>query len=124
MPKKITGIILAFIIITLLSLLALGIDIPLPSSYLALMFTTNAIFAFVSIFLQRLVIVLYEVNVCEEPKGISGLTTKYFAIFSSGINYYVQKVLNRLPFIFNKFLAIVFFLIIVWNAFCMIGIFD
>lgn len=124
MSKKLMGFILNLLIVILMSLPLLGIDMPLPSSTVGLMFTTNAIFAFVSIFLQRLVIVLYEANVYEKPNGIISYTFKYFAIFTSGMNYYIQNVLNRLPFFMNKMLAIIFFLYVSTHAFILLGVYE
>lgn len=93
---KIIGLALAMGVWTIIALFLKGIDIPIPSSYIALIITTNAIFAFFSIFVQRLVVTLYEVNVFEEAKSIPGFFFKYIAIITSGVNYYVQNVLNRL----------------------------
>lgn len=114
--QKIIGIVLAIILLNLLSLPLLGINIPIPSSYIAVMITTNAIFAFFSIFLQRIVIALYEANVYEKPESISDYLFKYIAILTSGFNYYIQILLRRLPFVLNKLAALLFFLfhILMW----------
>ncbi|CAH0345442.1 hypothetical protein [Bacillus sp. CECT 9360] len=124
MSKKIIGFILAFGIFTLLSLTLSGIDVPIPSSYVPLLLASNAVFAFFSIFTQRLILGLYETNVHEERSGFVHYFIKYVAIFTSGINYYVQKVLNRLPLLVNKLLAVCFFLSLVWIGFGIIGIFN
>ena len=68
---KVVGFTLAIGIWTFIAYLFTGIDIPIPSSLFSLMIITNAIFAFFSIFVQRLVIILYEVNVMEEPKSLA-----------------------------------------------------
>ena len=120
---KIISLALAVGVWTFIALLLKGIDIPIPSSYIALMMTTNAIFAFFSIFVQRLVITLYEVNVFEEPKSIPGYFFKYIAIITSGVNYYVQNVLNRLPFILNKLGSVLFFVLFFVTGLCVMGIF-
>lgn len=112
---KIIGLVLAVAVWTIIALFLNGIDIPIPSSYISLMITTNAIFAFFSIFVQRLVVTLYEVNVFEEPKSISGFFFKYIAIITSGVNYYVQNVLNRLPLIVNKLASILFLPFLWWQ---------
>ncbi|MBP3040679.1 hypothetical protein J9303_14400, partial [Bacillaceae bacterium Marseille-Q3522] len=75
-------------------------------------------------FIQRAVIVLYEVNVYEGKKSMLGYATKYIAIMTSGINYYVQNVINRLPFLLNKLVAILFFICTFIVGFGQIGIFD
>jgi hypothetical protein len=121
---KIIGLALAVAVWTIIALFLNGIDIPIPSSYIALMITTNAIFAFFSIFVQRLVVTLYEVNVFEEPKSIPGFFFKYIAIITSGVNYYVQNVLNRLPFIVNKLASILFFAFLMVAGFSIMTIFN
>jgi len=122
--KKTVALVLAVGVWTLIALFFTGIDIPLPSSYIAVSIMTNAIFAFCSIFLQRLVITLYEINVFEEPKSFLDFCFKYFAMITSGVNYYVQNVLNRLPFILNKLAAALFFVFLVITGFSMLSIFD
>ncbi|WP_077304639.1 hypothetical protein [Terribacillus halophilus] len=115
--KKIIGLVIAIILWNLLSLALLGINIPIPSSYIALIITANTIFAFFSIFLQRLVITLYESNVFGEPKSIADYLFKYIAILTSGMNYYIQIIFRRLPFILNKLAALLFFIfhILMWS---------
>lgn len=122
--KKVVGFILVFVVFTLIACSLYGINVPLPSSYIPLMIASNGVFAFCSIFAQRLIIVLYEVNVFEGKDSLIGYFNKYTAIFTSGINYYIQNVLNRLPFLVNKLLAICFFLSLVWIGFGIVGIFN
>ncbi|EWG08836.1 hypothetical protein [Cytobacillus firmus] len=122
--KNFIGFLLANGLWILFSLFLTGIDVPIPSSFIALMIAANAIFAFFSIFVQTLVITLYEVNVFEEPKSILDYCFKYFAITTSGINYYVQTVLNRLPFILNKLVAAFFFVFLVATGFSLLGVFN
>lgn len=119
-----TGFILMMVVITLISFSLSGINIPLPSAYVPLMIAANCVFAFFSIFTQRLVIALYEVNVFEEKGSLVSYFYKYVAIFTSGINYHVQNVLNRLPFMINKLLALCFFITLMWIGFGIVGIFD
>ena len=121
---KIVGFTLAIGCWTFIAYLFTGIDIPIPSSYISLMIITNAIFAFFSIFVQRLVIILYEVNVVEEPKSIGAFFFKYIAILTSGVNYYIQNVLNRLPFIINKLASILFFVFLVVIGIGVMSIFN
>ncbi|MBM7604838.1 hypothetical protein JOC75_002842 [Metabacillus crassostreae] len=123
MKEKTIGLMIAIVVMTLMSFVFMGLDIPFPSTYLALMITTNAIVAFISIILQKATIVIYEGNVNKEKNSISDYVFSYIAIGFSGINYYVQKVLNRLPFLLNKLLAITFFLIIFFQLFMIADIY-
>ncbi|WQI94454.1 hypothetical protein Q7C14_15505, partial [Rossellomorea vietnamensis] len=84
--KKITGFILVFMVFTLIACSLYGINTPLPSSYIPLMIAANGVFAFCSIFAQRLIIVLYEVNVYEGKDSLTGYFNKYTAILTSGLN--------------------------------------
>lgn len=113
MQKKIVGLIINVVIWNLLALPLLGVDIPIPSSYIAMMIMINGIFAFFSIFIQRGVIVLYESNVFEEPESILDYAFKYFAILSSGINYYIQVLFRRMPFIINKLASVLFLIFLI-----------
>ncbi|MCC5803453.1 hypothetical protein [Rossellomorea vietnamensis] len=122
--KKVVGFILVFVVITLIACSLYGINIPLPSSYIPVMIAANGVFAFFSIFAQRLTIVLYEANVYEENDSLSSYFYKYVAVFTSGINYFVQSILSRLPFLVNKLLAICFFLSLIWIGFGTTGIFN
>ncbi|HEY4552938.1 MAG TPA: hypothetical protein VIG80_07065, partial [Bacillaceae bacterium] len=111
-------------VITVLAATFTGIGVPLPSSYIQLAILTNSIFAFASIFLQTAVIVIYEKNVRDEPETLLGHAFKYVAIYTSGMNYHIQKVLRRLPFVLNKLGAVVLFLLMLWSFFLIIGIFN
>ncbi|MGF3105540.1 hypothetical protein [Rossellomorea sp. DUT-2] len=122
--KKITGFMLMIVVFTLIACSLYGVNIPLPSSFIPLMIAANCVFAFISTFAQRLIIVLYEVNVFEEKDSLIGYFNKYTAIFTSGINYYAQNILNRLPFLVNKLLSLCFFLSLMWIGFGIVGIFN
>jgi hypothetical protein len=122
--KKFIGFIIVLGIFTFMALFFKGVNIPIPSSYLLLVVMTNGIAAFVSIFVQRWVIVLYEANVYEAKDRVVDYSFKYFAIGISGLNYLIQKMFTRLPFIFNKLLAVIFFLFIMFQLFTLVGIFD
>ncbi|WP_197204198.1 hypothetical protein [Cytobacillus firmus] len=122
--KNLIAFAAVFLIWTLLSLMLTGIDIPIPSSYIALMITTNAIFAFFSIFAQKLVIILYEVNVYEQPRTFLDYCFKYIAIITSGVNYHIQHMLNRLPIILNKLASIFFFLFLIFTGFGLMAVFN
>lgn len=123
MKEKTIGLMIAIVIITLISLVFTGLDIPFPSTYLALMMTSNAIAAFIAIILQKATIVIYEGNVGKEKTSIFDYVFSYIAIGLSGINYYVQTVLNRLPFVLNKLLAIIFFLILFFQLFMIADVY-
>ena len=107
--EQITGGIIAIVIVAILSqMMTDGGIIPLLSASIIILMLLNLIFAFVSIFIQKALISLYEINVEEKSTNSFGYTFKYLTIFGSGLNYYVQNVCNRLPFIFNKLLSILF----------------
>ncbi len=55
---------------------------------------------------------IYEANVFQERETILDYVFKYIAIYFSGINYYVQLTLLKLPLLLNKLLAIVFVLLL------------
>ncbi|WP_282142504.1 hypothetical protein [Cytobacillus oceanisediminis] len=122
--KNLTAFAAVFLIWTCISLFLNGIDIPIPSSYIALMITANAVFAFFSIFAQKLVITLYEVNVYEKPKTLLDYCFKYIAIITSGINYHIQNLLNRLPFILNKLASVFFFIFLIFTGFGLMAVFN
>ncbi|MBN8204162.1 MULTISPECIES: hypothetical protein [Bacillaceae] len=122
--KNLIAFAAVFLIWTLLSLMLTGIDIPIPSSYIALMITANAIFAFFSIFAQKLVIILYEVNVYEHPRTFLDYCFKYIAIITSGINYHIQNLLNRLPLILNKLASVSFFIFLFFTGFGVFAVFN
>jgi hypothetical protein len=117
--QKIIGFAINVVIWTLLALPLLRVDIPIPSSCIAMVIMINGIFAFSSIFIQRGFIVLYENNVFEKPKSILDYTFKYFAILSSGINYYIQVLFRRLPFIVNKLASILFLIFLFLVGLCL-----
>ncbi|RBP87385.1 hypothetical protein DFO70_12042 [Cytobacillus firmus] len=122
--KNLIAFTAVFLIWTLLSLMLTGIDIPIPSSYIALIITTNAVFAFFSIFVQKLVIILYEVNVYEKPKTLFDYCFKYIAIITSGVNYHIQNLLNRLPLILNKLASVFFFIFLIFTGFGLMAVFN
>ncbi|MGN1402362.1 MAG: hypothetical protein ACI4XL_12770 [Bacillus sp. (in: firmicutes)] len=115
--QKAIGGMIAFLIVTLLALPFHWGGTPIPSSYVELLIVMNAIIAFVSIFIQRVVIILYELNVFEKTTSVIDYTFKYFAMYSLGMNYHVQLLCNRLPFILNKLMALIFFLFMIWIFF-------
>ncbi|WP_113928847.1 hypothetical protein [Bacillus sp. P14.5] len=122
--KRNIAIILTLGFWLLISIYLTGINIPFPSSLVIVMLGINTIFAFFSIFIQRLVVVLYESNVFEKPHSFSDYFYKYIAILTSGVNYYVQLVIRRLPFIFNKVMGVVFFVFLLFINFTMMYIYN
>lgn len=123
MREKVIGFLIAFVVITFLAWTMHGINIPLPSSYIQVLLFVNTLVAFLSIFMQRLVIVLYEMNVLEKRTGFSNYAIKYFAMFILGLNYHVQVVINRLPFLLNKIMAVMFFIFMVVTLFGVLDLF-
>uniref|UniRef100_A0A7U3YG29 Uncharacterized protein n=1 Tax=Geobacillus sp. (strain Y4.1MC1) TaxID=581103 RepID=A0A7U3YG29_GEOS0 len=118
------GMALAFCVITLFSL---GfIFIPYPSNYLPLWFTVSWICAFVSIFIQRVVIAYYyfNVNVENDQKSIFNYFFKYLALFIMGFNHYIQLLLSKMPFLLNKLFAILTFLVLILQSFVLLGVYD
>jgi len=123
--EKFIGGIIAFVPISIIAfLVGVGLEVPFPSWYLVIFYIMNAVFAFVSIFTQRLVISLYEANVFEEPANAIDYGFKYIAIFSSGLNYFIQNICNRLPFVLNKLAAAIFFFYLLFNFFALAMIFS
>ncbi|MEK5521119.1 hypothetical protein B5V89_14190 [Heyndrickxia sporothermodurans] len=118
------AMILALFVCTLIALPFLGINISIPSSYVSIILIANCIFAFFSIFVQKAVMILYQSNVHNECKSILDFFYKYMTILFSGINYHGQKVLSGLPFALNKLFAIVFLLVLLWQFFIPVGIFE
>lgn len=99
-------------------------DFPIPSAYLLLALLTNLIFSFASIFMQTIILRLYEINVYEEKKGILDYTFHYLAMFFSGVNYHIQLIFNRTPFILNKLFACIFCFFSFFLLFAFVAIYD
>lgn len=124
MPVKYLSIILSVLFCSLFSLIFVGIDIPFPSTILLLFLLSNAIFAFFSIFAQRAVIGLFDYNYYTDKQGILSLFNKYTTLALFGLNYFVQLVLNRLPFLLNKLFALLFFGLLLIQWFIIMVIFN
>ncbi|MDR7074422.1 hypothetical protein J2X07_003418 [Fictibacillus barbaricus] len=116
MNSKPASILLTILFCSLLSLIFVGIDIPFPSSILFLLVLTNIISAFVSIFLQRLVIGVFNYNYYTEKETLFSLFYKYMTLAFFGLNHFAQLALNRLPFLINKLFSLIYFafLTILW----------
>jgi succinate dehydrogenase hydrophobic anchor subunit len=118
------GMALAFSVITLFSL---GfIFMPYPSNYLPLWLTVCWICAFVSIFIQRVVIAYYysNVNIENNQKSVSNYFFKYVTYFIMGFNHYIQLILSKMPFLLNKLFAIFVFLLLFVQFFVIFMIYD
>lgn len=96
-------------------------DIPYPNSVLIIYLTINMVFAFVSLFVPTLIIKLYEVNVYDESNGLITDFFRYVAILVSSLNYEVQIVLARLPFVLQRLLGVIFIAVLLWEL-TMIGL--
>lgn len=118
------GMTIAFVIFTLVSLIFLSANIPYPSTFVQFWLTTNIMFAFISVFFQHLVFFYYHAAVKKDLKSKSDYFYKYCGIFMLGFCYYIQQILSRLPFLLNKLFAVLFLLLLVWQFFVVIGIYN
>ncbi|OAT73150.1 hypothetical protein A7K69_03970 [Parageobacillus thermoglucosidasius] len=119
------GMALAFCVMTLISL-AFIFDMPYPSIYLPIWLTVCWICAFVSIFIQRVVIAYYysNANIDNNQKSISNYFFKYVTLFIMGFNHYIQLLLSKMPFLLNKLFAILTFLVLILQSFVLLGVYD
>lgn len=112
------------IFIMLFSLIFLGAGIPFPSTIVFLMITTNLMVATFSIIFHPFTIVIYEANVFKECHTTVDYLFKYIVIFTSSINYHIQRLLQTLPLLWNKIFAILFVVLLIWQLFGVISIFS
>ncbi|MED0652490.1 hypothetical protein P9246_10150 [Aeribacillus pallidus] len=119
------GMVLVFLLATLISL-GFIFDIPYPSIYLPVWLSVSWICAFVSIFIQRVVIAYFysNVNVENDQKSIFNYFFKYSALFIMGFNHYIQLLLSKMPFWLNKLFAILTFLVLFLQSFVILGVYD
>ncbi|MEN1967808.1 hypothetical protein WMZ97_06960 [Lentibacillus sp. N15] len=122
--KEWLGFGITFIALSIFSLLFLGANIPYPSTLIFLILMTNFMVSLYSIVFHPVALGIYQANVFQEKITVMDYTFKYVAIFLSGINYYVQMILLRLPLLVNKVIAIVFAFFLLWQWFGVIAIFD
>ncbi|MBM7691609.1 hypothetical protein JOC77_001016 [Peribacillus deserti] len=113
--KKVIGYGAGIILLTLLAATLLGVDVPLPTSYVWLILFVNSLFALFSIFLPKMILYLYELNAFEEKDSVSTYFFKVIALAFSGLNYYAQNAIYRLPFVFSRLLSIAFFAFLLWQ---------
>lgn len=123
-PKEWLGALIAFVFLSLFSLLFLGANIPYPSTLIFFMLISNAMVSAYSILFHPIALGLYEANVFQRKTTMFDYIFKYIAIFLSGISYYVQRTLFKLPLLLNKLIVITFVLLLLWQWFMMISIFD
>ncbi|MET3726914.1 UPF0716 family protein affecting phage T7 exclusion [Fictibacillus halophilus] len=115
MTDKLISILLTILFISLLSLIFVGIDIPFPTTIIMLLLLTNAITAFFSIFVQRAIIERYNNSFVTNKNDVLSLIYKYTTLAFYGLNHAVQSVLSLIPWIINKFLALLFFFVLLIN---------
>lgn len=122
--KELLGALIAFVFLSLFSLLFLGANIPYPSTLIFFMLISNAMVSAYSILFHPIALGLYEANVFQRKTTMFDYIFKYIAIFLSGISYYVQRTLFKLPLLLNKLIVIAFVLLLLWQWFMMISIFE
>ncbi|WHX26441.1 hypothetical protein QNH47_00895 [Virgibacillus halodenitrificans] len=118
------GLLLVIIFISIFSLVFTGAELPFPSTIIMLILVMNSMIAFFSLVFHKLSIILYEANVYPENDSITNYIFKYIAIVFSGLNYYVQSILDRMPLLINKLLAIVFLLLLIWENMLLLFYFE
>ncbi|WP_026692731.1 hypothetical protein [Peribacillus kribbensis] len=121
--KKNIGYGSAIIVLTLIASMLLGANVPMPSGYVWLVLFVNSIFALFSIFIPRPILYLYEINVFEDKDTIGSYFFRGLAVAFSGLNYYAQDVIYRVPFLLSRLLSIAFFIFLVWQMMLLAMIF-
>lgn len=122
--KELLGAFIALVCLSLFSLLFLGANIPYPSTLVFFMLISNAMVTAYSVLFHPVALGLYEKNVYQEKATLSDYIFMYIAIYLSGISYHVQKTLFKLPLLLNKLIVITFALLLIWQWFMMISVFD
>ncbi|MYL57871.1 hypothetical protein GLW20_10160 [Virgibacillus halodenitrificans] len=121
---ELIGLLLVIIFISIFSLVFTGAELPFPSTIIMLILVMNSMIAFFSLVFHKFSIILYEANVYPENDSITNYIFKYIAIVFSGLNYYVQSILDRMPLLINKLLAIVFLLLLIWENMLLLFYFE
>lgn len=120
--SNVTQGILVFLFISIFFSYALNGMVPFPSSLLYISLSVNLIMAIYSLIAPSWVIKIYEYNIYEAPNGwISDL--RYFLFFVWSVNYEVQVVLYRLPFLLQRLLGIIFIFVLIINIFLISSMF-
>ncbi|WHX26442.1 hypothetical protein QNH47_00900 [Virgibacillus halodenitrificans] len=117
------GLASAMTVLLLFSLLFFGAGLAFPSTIVFLCIITNFMAAAFSVVFHPLTISLYEANVFVKCKTKKDYFYKYIAIITTGINYHTQKLLRFMPLVINKFLAVLFVILLVWQLFGVFMIF-
>ncbi|MYL46463.1 hypothetical protein GLV94_12500 [Virgibacillus halodenitrificans] len=121
---ELIGLLLVIIFISIFSLVFTGAELPFPSTIIMLILVMNSMIAFFSLVFHKFSNILYEANVYPENDSITNYIFKYIAIVFSGLNYYVQSILDRMPLLINKLLAIVFLLLLIWENMLLLFYFE
>ncbi|MGY0694826.1 hypothetical protein ACW2QC_18930 [Virgibacillus sp. FSP13] len=122
--KEWIGALIAFVFLSVFSLIILGTNIPYPSTLIFLILVTNLMVSLYSIVFHPIALGIFEANVFQKKTTMLDYIFKYIAIFLSGISYHVQMTLLKLPLLINKLIAIVFVLFLLWQWFGVIAIFN
>ncbi|TWN25806.1 hypothetical protein CHCC14527_0599 [Bacillus paralicheniformis] len=77
--------------------------------------------AVISLIFPSWVIKQYEFSIYEESNGHINDLLRYFLFFAWTINYEVQIVLARLPFVLQRLLGVIFVAVLLWEL-TMIGL--
>ncbi|MCY7752091.1 hypothetical protein [Bacillus haynesii] len=104
-----------FIALSLFLSFVLREHIPYPSALLYMSLTINFIMAIISLLFPNWVIKQYEFNIYEESSGWINDFLRYFLFIAWAINYEVQVVLARLPFLLQRLMGIVFIIVLVFS---------
>ncbi|WP_419892954.1 hypothetical protein [Oceanobacillus kimchii] len=123
-PKEWIALSIAIILVSLFSLFFLGANIPFPSTLIFGMLSMNFMVALYSIIFHPFAIRIYEANFYRGDKSLLDNVFKYLSIYLMGVNYFVQKQLQKLPLLINKLIAIIFVLFLVWQMFIVVDIFN
>lgn len=110
------GLLVAIIFVCLFSLFFIGADVPFPSTIIILLVLMNFMAALYSVIFHSIAIGLYKANVYDTSGTTLGYIFKYIAILFSGVNYFVQITLLKLPIIISKLLSILFVLFLLWQT--------
>ncbi|MFD1334459.1 hypothetical protein ACFQ4N_02540 [Oceanobacillus iheyensis] len=122
--KEWIALLIAIILLSLFSLVFLGVNIPFPSTLIFGMLSMNFMVALYSIIFHSFAIRIYEANFYRGDKSLLDNVFKYLSLYLMGVNYFVQKQLQKLPLLINKLVAIIFVLFLVWQMFIVVNIFD
>ncbi|MBG9914724.1 hypothetical protein ABD67_07570 [Bacillus sonorensis] len=121
--SNVTQGILVFLFISIFFSYALNGMVPFPSSLLYISLSVNLIMAIYSLIAPSWVIKIYEYNIYEAPNGWISDLLRYFLFFVWSVNYEVQVVLYRLPFLLQRLLGIIFIFVLIINIFLISSMF-